>query len=142
MKVAQIEMVAALGKDRYRPGDDIEIILRFKNLGTETIYFQREDAPIAIFMIDGEEKSFLQSVNHRYKRSGVYKSLILPLKPDETWTTTFQVHPKKEELPFGEYPMKVYYTVTDHYTLPEKGRFEGALVGNFVSNMLTVTIRI
>ena len=142
MKVAQIEMVAALGKGRYRPGEHIEIMLRFKNLGTETIYFQREGTPIAIFTIDGEEKRFLQSVSRRYKQSGVYKSLILPLKADETWTTTFQVHPKKEELSFGEYPMKVYYTVTDHYTLPEKGRFEGALVGTLVSNMFTVTIRI
>jgi len=141
MKIAQLEMVADLAKEEFKPGECIEVRLNFKNLASESLYFQREGIIRAVFIINGQEKSFLQAAPSRYKLSGVYRSLILPLNPGETWTTNFEVFPKTEELIPGEYPMKVYYTVTEHYTLPECGHFEGALVGTLASNELTVKIK-
>ncbi len=139
-RIHQLEMVALLSKNEFQIDEEIEIELSFKNLTNRPIYFQREGDIRAMFLIGGQEKRLLQSVRARYKRKGLYKSLILPLQPKETWNTTFSVNPRNGELPAGSYPVKVYYQITDRYTLPQEGYFEGALTGTVISNKFTVRV--
>lgn len=140
-RISQIEMVAKLSKAEYRPGEPIEVILKFMNRGTESVYFKRGSIPIAIFKIDGEDKTFPQSTRHGYERVGVEESQVFPLKSGEIWSTAFQVLPTKEELPRGQYPMEIHYTVTDSFALPESERVREYSAGTLVSNILTIKIR-
>jgi hypothetical protein len=139
VRMAEIEMGAGLGKREYRPGETITASLEFRNLGPETLYFQREGAVTWEFMLGEHGESIFLPTGERGRRLAD-RSQILPLEPGETWSKLVQMIPRPEELPPGAYKVKVRYEAMNWYTQPELGKSNEALSGTFVSDEILITV--
>jgi HEAT repeat protein len=139
VRMAEIEMVAGLGKREYRPGATIAAHLEFRNLGPETLYFQREGTVTWEFMPGEPGESIFLPTGERGGRLADRRQ-ILPLAPGETWAKPVQIRPRPEELPPGAYKVKVRYEAMNWYTQPELGKSSEALSGTLVSDEILITV--
>jgi hypothetical protein len=102
-----IAMSAKLSASSYAVGKDIRITVTIKNNRQNSIVI-KEGHLLARFLVNGIEKTFLQSVRASYKQ-GVK---LITVKPGAEYREDFTVHPKTELKP-GRYPIRVRYVDND-----------------------------
>ena len=118
---SKVTLSGKLSANEYAPGDDIQVTAVVTNGGDAPITLD-EGGFMAVFIVDGEAKTFLQGVRASYA-SGTSKVTV---NPGETYEEPFVVMPKEwgqqRALPPGQHHMRISYCGGDRTWRPSVDR--------------------
>ena len=104
----QVILCGRLSATEYAPGEDIGMTAIVKNNGSIPVTLA-ESGFMAVFIVEGEPKTFLQSGRFSYA-SGVKEVTV---NPGEVYEEPFVIHPKDwgehRKLAPGHYPVRLSY---------------------------------
>jgi hypothetical protein len=117
-EVSQVRLSGRLSATEYAPGEDIEMTAIVKNNGRAPVTVE-EGGFTAVFIVEGEAKTFLQSVRASYA-SGVK---TVTVNPGQVYEEPFIIPPKdwgkQRKLATGKYRVRVCYHSRDSSWRPE-----------------------
>lgn len=117
----QVTLSGRLSATEYASGEDIKMTAIVKNSGSTPVFLE-EGGFMAVFIVGGEAKTFLQSARASYA-SGVK---TVTVNPDEVYEEMFTIHPKdwgeQRKLAPGQYRVRISYQRRDSYRRPEVDR--------------------
>ncbi len=120
-QVSQVTLSGRLSATEYAPGEDIEMTAIVKNNGSTPVTVE-EGGFTAVFIVEGEAKTFLQSVRASYA-SGVK---TVTVNPGQVYEEPFNIHPKdwgkQRKLATGQYRVRVCYHSRGSSWRPEVNR--------------------
>lgn len=141
---SKITLTGKLSAPACAPGEDIHVTAVVTNGGDAPVTLQ-EGHFVAIFIVDGEPKTFLQGVRASYA-SGPRQVTV---KPGETYDEQFVVMPKdwgqQRSLPHGKHRMRISYRGTDGTWHPaverQATRIEDGALARLDSDEIAIEIR-